>query len=108
MISWLASRRSWVRILHWVDIFLPKFTSMATRKSGLRSLEDSVDPRAYGCRGVMPRSRQFLSTTVKPFKDQGGEECSDSLASLTRSLVSSAGRASDLQAEGRGFECYTG
>ena len=34
--------------------------------------------------------------------------CSDSLASLTRSPVSSAGRASDLQAEGRGFESYTG
>ena len=81
---------------------------MATRKSGLRSLEGSVDPRACGCRGVMPRSRQFLSTTVYPFKDQGGEECSDSLASLTRSPVSSAGRASDLQAEGRGFESYTG
>ena len=42
-----------------------------------------MDPRACGCRGVMPRSRQFLSTTVKPFKDQGGEESSDSLASLT-------------------------
>ena len=28
-------------------------------------------------RGVMPLSRQFLSTTVYPFKDQGGEECSD-------------------------------
>ena len=54
---------------------------------------------------VVPRSRQFLSTT---FKDQGGEECSDSLASLTRSPVSSAGRASDLLAEGRGFESYTG
>ena len=56
----------------------------------------------------MPRPRQFLSTTVYPFKDQGGEECSDSLASLTRSLVSSAGRASDLQAGGRGIESYTG
>ena len=67
-----------------------------------------MDPRACGCRGVMPRSRQFLSTTVYPFKDQGGEECSDSLASLTRSPVSLVGRASDLQAEGRGFESYTG
>ena len=56
----------------------------------------------------MPRSRQFLFTTVYPFKEQGGEKCSDSLASLTRSLVSSAGRASDLQAEGHGFESYTG
>ena len=36
-----------------------------------------------------------------------GKECSDSLASLTRRLVSSVGRASDLQAEGRGFESYT-
>ena len=81
---------------------------MATRKSGIRSLEGSVDPRAYGCRGVMPCSRQFLSTTVYRFKDQGGEECSDSLASLTRSPASSAGRASDLQAEGREFESYTG
>ena len=81
---------------------------MATRISGLRSLEGSADPRACGCRGVMPRPRQFLSTTVYPFKDQGGEECSDSLASLTRSLVSSAGRASDLQAGGRGIESYTG
>ena len=53
----------------------------------------------------MPCSRQFLSTTVYPFKEQGGEECSDSLASLT---VSSVGRASDLQAEGRGFKSYTG
>ena len=26
-------------------------------RSGLRSLEGSVDPRACGCRGVMPRSR---------------------------------------------------
>ena len=51
--------------------FLPKFNSMATRKSGLMSLEGSVDPRSCGCRGVMPRSSQFLSTT-----DQGGEECS--------------------------------
>ena len=75
---------------------------MATRKSGLRSLEGSMDPRACRCRGVMPRSIQFLSTT-----DQGGEEYSDSLASLTRSPVSSVGRASDLQAEGRGFEYYT-
>ena len=81
---------------------------MATRKSGLRSLEGSVDPRACGCRGVMPRSRQFLSTTVYPFKEQGGEECSDSLASLTSCPVSSVGRASDLQAEGPGFEFYTG
>ena len=32
-------------------------------------------------------------------------KCSDSLASLTRSPV---GRASDLQAEVRGFEAYTG
>ena len=67
-----------------------------------------MDPRAGGCRGVMPHSRQFLSTTVYPFKEQGEEECSDLLASLTRSSVSSAGRASDLQAEGRGFESYTG
>ena len=37
----------------------------------------------------MPRSRQFLSTTVYPFKEQGGEECSDSLASLTSCPVSS-------------------
>ena len=81
---------------------------MATRKSGLRSLEGSVDPRACGCRGVMPRSRQFLSTTVYTFKDQGGEECRDSLASLTRSPVSSDERASALQAEGRWFESYTG
>ena len=49
---------------------------MVTRESGLRSLEGSVDPRAWGCRGVMPRSGQFLSTTVYPFKDKGGEECS--------------------------------
>ena len=76
---------------------------MATRKSGLRSLEGSVDLRACGCRGVMPRPRQFLSMTVYPFKDQGGEECSD----LTRSPVSSAGRASDLQA-GHVFQSYTG
>ena len=81
---------------------------MATRKSGLRSLEGSMDPRACGCRGVMPRCRQFLSMTVYPFKDQDGEECSDSLASLTRSPVSSADGASDLQAEGHGFESYTG
>ena len=53
----------------------------------------------------MQRSRKFLSTTVYPFKDQGGEECSDLLAPITRSQV---GRASDLQAEGRGFESYTG
>ena len=46
--------------------------------------------------------QRFLSTT-----DQGGEEYSDSLASLTRSPVSSVGRASDLQAEGHGFEYYT-
>ena len=78
------------------------------RKSGLRSLEGSVDPRACECRGVMPRSRQFLSTTVYPFKDQGGEECSDSQASLTRSPVSLVDIASDLQAEGHGFESYTG
>ena len=52
----------------------------------------------------MPHSRWFLSTTVYPFKDQGGEECSDSLVSLARSPVCSAGRASDLQAEGRWFE----
>ena len=71
---------------------------MAARKSGLRSLEGSVDPRACRCRGVMPRSRQVLSTTVYPFKDRGGEECSDSLASLTRSSVTSVGRASDSQA----------
>ena len=75
---------------------------MVTRKSGLRSLEGSVDPTACGCRGVMPRS-----TAVYPFNDQGGEECSDSLASLTRCPVSSVGRASDLQAEGCGFESYT-
>ena len=75
---------------------------MATRKSGLRSLEGSVDPRACVCRGVMPLYRQFLSTTIYRFKDQGGEECSDWLAYLTRSPVSSAGRASDLQAEGPG------
>ena len=81
---------------------------MATRKSGLRSLEGSVDPRAWGCRDVMPRSRQFLSTTVYPFKEQGGEECSDSLASLTSCPSNSVGRASDLQAEGPGFESYTG
>ena len=49
--------------------FLPMFTSMATRKSGLRLLEGSIDPRACRCRGVMPRSRQFLSTTVYHFKD---------------------------------------
>ena len=70
-----------------------------------RSLEGSVDPRAYRCRDVMPHSRQFLSTPVYPFKDQDGEECCESLAYLTRSLV---GRASDLQAEGRGFKFYTG
>ena len=34
-----------------------KNTIMATRKSGLRSLEVSMDPRACGCRGVMSRSR---------------------------------------------------
>ena len=98
------------RILHWIDIFLPRFTTVATRKSGLgqKSLEGSVDPRACGCRGVMPPSRQFLSTKVYPFKYQGGEECSNSLTSLTRSRVSSVGRASDLQAEGCGFESYTG
>ena len=67
-----------------------------------------MDPRVCGCRGVMPRTRQFISMTVYPFKDQGGEECSDSLASLIRSPVSPAGRASDLQAEGHGFESYTG
>ena len=50
---------------------------------------------------------QFLSTTVYPFKDQSGEECSDSLASLTRRQASLVGRPSDLQAEGRGFESYT-
>ena len=88
--------------------FLPKFTSMAAGQSGLRSFESSVDPRACGCRGVMPRFKPFLSTTVYPFKDQGGEECSDSMASLTRSRVSSAGRASDLQAEDGGLESYTG
>ena len=66
---------------------------MAANKSGLRSLEGSVDPRAWGCRGVMPSSRHFLSTTAYPIKDQGGEECSDTLASLTRSPVSSVGRA---------------
>ena len=81
---------------------------MGTKKSCLRSLEDSVDPRACRCRGVMPCSRQFLSTTVYPLKDQGREECSDSLASLTKSPVSSVGRASDLQAGGCGFESYTG
>ena len=81
---------------------------MVTRKSGLRTLEGSVDPRACGCRGVMSRYRQFLSTTANPFKDQGWEECSDLLASLTRSQISSVGRVSDLQAEGRGFESYTG
>ena len=80
---------------------------MATMKSGLRSLQGSVDPRACRCRGVMPRSRQFLSTTIYPFKDQSGEECSDSLASLIGSLVSSFGRTSDLQAKGRWFESYT-
>ena len=73
----------------------------------LQVLEGPVDHRACGCRGVMPRSRQFISTTVYPFKDQGGEECSDSLAFLTRSPVSLNGRASDLQAEGHGFESYT-
>ena len=56
----------------------------------------------------MQRSRKFLSTTVYPFKDQGGEECSDLLAHITRSQVSLVGRASDLQAEGRGFESCTG
>ena len=59
------------------------------------------------CDASLSRSRQFLSMTVYPFKDQGGEECSDSLASLTRSPVSSVGRASDLQAEGRALESYT-
>ena len=34
--------------------------------------------------------------------------CSDSLASLARSPLSSVGRASVLQAEGRGFESYSG
>ena len=67
--------------------FLPNFTSMVTSKSGLRSLEGSLDPRACGCRGVMPRSSQFLSTTVCPFKDQDGEECSDSLARRIAWLV---------------------
>ena len=66
-----------------------------------------MDPRACRCRGVMPHSRQFLSMTVYPFKGQGGKEASDLQASLTRSLVSLVG-ASDLQAEGRGFESYTG
>ena len=75
-------------------------------KSDLRSLEGSVDPRACECRGVMPCFSQFLSTSVFPFKDQGGEECIDLLASRTRSLVSSVGRASDLQAEGHGFEYW--
>ena len=63
-----------------------------------------MDPRACGCRGVMPPSRQFLSTKFV----HGGEECSDSLAFLTRSPVSSVGRASDWQAEGCGFVSYTG
>ena len=47
---------------------------------------------------------QLLSTTVYPSKDQSGKECSDSLVSLTRSLACSVGRASDLHAEGPGFE----
>ena len=58
-------------------------------------------------RGVMPRSRQFLSTTLYPFKDKEGR--SVVIAGFyTRSPVSWAGRASDLQAEGCGFEPYTG
>ena len=55
----------------------------------------------------MPHSRTVTIHDSLPFKDQRRDECSDSLASLTRSPLSSAGRASDLQAECRGFESCT-
>ena len=77
----------WVRILHWVDIFTTQVYINGDDEIGLRSLKGYVDPRACGCRGVKPCSKQLLSMTVYPFKDQGGEECSDSLASLTRSWL---------------------
>ena len=82
-------------------------TSMATRYIGFR-LKGCLDPRPCGCSGVILRSSQLSSMTGYPFKGYSGEECTDLLASLTKSLVtcSSVGRASDLQA-GHGFESYT-
>ena len=50
----------------------------------------------------------FFSMKSDWIRVMGANWCSDSLASLTRSPVSSAGRASDLQVEGCGFESYTG
>ena len=67
-----------------------------------------MDPRACGCKGVMPRSKTVTIHDSLPLQRSSGEECSDSLVSLTRSLACSVGRASDLHAEGRGFEFYIG
>ena len=82
---------------------------MATRKSGLRSMKGYVDPRSSRCRCVTPHSRTVTIHDSLPLqRSKGGESCSDPLAFLTRSPVILVGRASDLQAEGRGFDYYTG